>query len=96
MKYSTESISYTNIDAFMWELTTTMQRVCTCSISTAESLVEPLDWYIKTGRASTLFLHKLIKSKPFMIARKISHGGSTEEVVQKIKDYVNSIEYSNS
>ena len=96
MKYSTESISYNNIDAFMWELTLTVQRVCACSISTAESLVSPLDWYIKTGRASAEFLHKLVKAKPFMIARRISHGGATDEVLQRVKAYVNTIEYEYS
>ena len=96
MTYSTTSIDYNNIDAFMWELIMTVKRVCACSIATAESLVDPLNWYIKTGRASAEFLHKLVKSKPFMIARRISHGGSTEEVMDRVKEYVNSIEFDYS
>ena len=65
-----------------------VQKRCACYISTAESLVEPLEWYVKTGRASCDFLHRLIKVKPFMIARRVAEGGSTDEVMDRIKSLV--------
>ena len=96
MTYSKTSISPTNVDAFLWTVTLAVQKYCACSISTAESLTGDLEWYIRTGRATPEFLRKLVRSKPFMIARRIAHGGSTDEGVARIKDYVDSIECERS
>ena len=54
----------------------------------ADYAIEPLKWYIRTGRASTDFLRALIKAKPFMVARKLYEGGSTDEVVARVKKYI--------
>ena len=49
---------------------------------------DPLNWYIETGRASHDFLGKLIEKKPYMIARKLHEGGSYEDAIQRVKDYI--------
>ena len=54
----------------------------------SERDMEPLKWYISTGRASVLFIDKLINSKPFMVGRKLHHGGSTEEVIDRVCEYI--------
>lgn len=55
----------------------------------AEILAEPLAWYIETGRAPTPFLQKLVGIRPFLIVRRLEKGGSTNEVVERIKEFVN-------
>lgn len=52
--------------------------------------IDPLTWYINTGRASALFLRSLVSCKPFMIARKLHEGGSVQDAVDRIKTYVSS------
>lgn len=58
------------------------------SYSQAELLVEPLAWYIQTGRAPMPFMRKLIEIRPFLIARRLAKGGSTNEAVERIKEFV--------
>lgn len=48
----------------------------------------PLEWYVNTGRACLPFLRKLFECKPFMIARKLHEGGSYDEVIIRIKKYI--------
>lgn len=48
----------------------------------------PLSYYIHTGRASTEFLHKLVDAKPFMIARALMKGGSYDEAISRVKNYL--------
>lgn len=48
----------------------------------------PLTWYISTGRASRDFLGKLIEAKPYMIGRKLHQGGSYEEAIDRVCDYI--------
>lgn len=50
--------------------------------------LSPLTWYINTGRASIGFIQKLYEAKPFMIARKLHQGGSYEDVIDRICDYI--------
>ena len=88
LTYSEASICWNNIEAYLWEVTTAVQKQCACNISTAEALAEPLKWYVYTGRASCDFLHKMIKTKPFMIARRLAKGGSTDEAVASIKNFL--------
>ena len=55
----------------------------------AERDMEPLHWYINTGRASTQFLGLMSIRKPYMIGRKLHEGGSYDEVINRVKQYVN-------
>lgn len=50
--------------------------------------MDPLNWYVSTGRASSAFLRLLLEAKPFMIARKLHEGGSVQDVVDRIKTYL--------
>ena len=47
--------------------------------------IQDIQWYINTGRASTEFMRKLYNVKIFVIARILHKGGSTEEVINRIK-----------
>ena len=58
-------------------------------VDTADREIDPLAWYINSARASVAFLNALVQVKPFMIARKLHMGGSYDETVQRIKDYLN-------
>lgn len=57
-------------------------------VDTADRELYPLAWYIRTGRASTLFLRKLYEKKPYMIGRILHAGGSVDEIVDRIVKYV--------
>lgn len=50
--------------------------------------IDPLRWYVDTGRASADFIKRVFNAKSFMIARKLHEGGSYDEVIQRIKDYI--------
>jgi len=47
--------------------------------------VYPLNWYISSGRASSMFIRKLITVRPDVIARILVKGGSDQEAVANIK-----------
>ena len=80
------SIDYISVDNYLWETRRRLMR----KYGTDESYrdIAPLSWYIGTGRASTDFLRALLSCKPFMIARKLHEGGSYEEVIQRVKEYI--------
>lgn len=48
-------------------------------------MIDPLTWYINTGRASATFLQMLVQEKPFVIGRIIAKGGSHDDIVRKIR-----------
>lgn len=50
--------------------------------------LDPLRWYVETGRASMEFIKKLCNCKPFMIARLLHEGGSIEEQINRVRAYV--------
>ena len=80
------SIDYISVDNYLWEV----RHRLTLKYGTNESAsdIAPLSWYIGTGRASTDFLRALLSCKPFMIARKLHEGGSYEEVMRRVKEYI--------
>lgn len=51
--------------------------------------MRPLEWYIKTGRASLNFLGNLFSTKPYLIARDLHKGGSDEEIIDRICKRIN-------
>lgn len=50
--------------------------------------MEPINWYINSGRASIEFIRLLLGAKQYMVARKLHQGGSTQEVITRIKRYI--------
>ena len=79
-------ISSTMIDDYLYRIESYLTQHHGSSIAYLD--IDPLRWYIRTGRASTQFLGLLLQKKPYMIARKLHDGGSTDEAVQRIKDYI--------
>jgi hypothetical protein len=79
-------ISSTMVDDFLYRTESYLTQHHGSSIAYLD--IDPLRWYIRTGRASTQFLGLLLQKKPYMIARKLHEGGSTDEAVQRIKDYI--------
>ena len=84
------NVNATTIDTGLW----TIQR-CLMNkygVDTARRDMEPLKWYIETGRASVTFIASLLDAKPFMIARILHKGGSYDDVLKRIKKYVGYVE----
>lgn len=57
----------------------------------SESLIAPLEWWINTGRASTPFLKALVfttERQKLTIANKLVQGGSYEEAIKRVRDYL--------
>ena len=80
------SISATSIDTGLWHI----QRYLMDKYSVDQSYqdIAPLSWYIGTGRASTEFIRMVLTAKPYMIGRKLHEGGTYDEVIQRVKDYI--------
>ena len=75
-------MSRTEIDTMMWRIQREDMQRHGCDA--AERDMQPLWWYINTGRASTEFLHKLMYTSPCMVARDLHKGGSYEEVINRV------------
>ena len=78
-------MSYDTFDNYIF--TAAMYGSRTISLDDAQRVLEPLEWYVKTGRASCDFMRKLATKKPyriFQIMRKT--GGSYEEAIQAVKN----------
>lgn len=84
----TVSISYDAVDDGLYQIKKALMRTKGLSLDEAALIMSPLYWYEATGRASCDFLRKLFTAKPYMIARKLYEGGTTEEVIKRIKDYI--------
>lgn len=80
------TVNINTIDDYIWKVQKSIMKNHGCTI--AENDICPLVWYIDTGRASTLFLKKLMAAKPFIIARKLHKGGSYDEIIDRIKEYI--------
>jgi len=88
MKFKLKPISTnaTSIETGLWAIQRyLMQRY---GVDEAAQDVAPLKWYINTGRAPLEFTRMLLNAKPFMVARKLHEGGSYDEAIQRIKDYI--------
>ena len=46
--------------------------------------VYPINWYCSTGRASAQFIKALLDIRPDVIARRLVHPGSDDEVLSRI------------
>lgn len=88
MKFQLQPIAVnaTSIDTGLWAIQRYgMQHYGT---DAAAQDIAPLKWYINTGRTPLEFTRKLLNAKPFMVARKLHEGGSYDEAIQRIKDYI--------
>jgi len=77
---------WNRIDDYIWKVQKNLMNKY--GIDEAERDIDPLKWYIHTGRASTEFINLLLGAKPFMIARKLHMGGSVDEAIDRIKIYI--------
>ena len=80
------SISATAIDTGLWAI----QRYGMRHYGTdaAAQDIAPLKWYVNTGRGSLEFLRLLLNAKPFMVARRLHEGGSYDEAIRRVMDYI--------
>lgn len=86
MKTESKWLSLERIDSALWEAERYLMARYGCT--EASQNMYPLQWYIHTGRASGDFLRHLLMVKPFMIARKLHEGGSDDEVLHRVKQYL--------
>lgn len=80
-------LSYTAINKKMHEIRMELWKKTGSSVR-GDSLMYPLVYYVNTGRASAEFLKRLINAKTFMIVRKLQSGGSDQEIMKRIKKYL--------
>lgn len=74
------------IDSILWDITVYLMRKYGCD--TAYREISPLSWYINTGRASTAFIRQLSEAKPYVIGRMLHKGGSDDEIIKRVKEYL--------
>lgn len=72
----------TSIETMLWHIQREDMQRHGCDI--AERDMQPLFWYINTGRATTQFLHCLMSARPVLVARDLHKGGSYEEVINRV------------
>jgi len=82
----TNHISATMIDNLLFFIEMYLSRHY--GFRQAQSDLSPLKWYINSNRATLDFLGKLVEAKPFMIGRKLHEGGSYEEAIDRVCDYI--------
>lgn len=76
-------------DNYLWDIKKYLMNKY--GVDQAERDIDPLAWYIKTGRASVSFLNLLYKKKPFLIARRLHSAGSCgsyDDIINGIKTYI--------
>lgn len=70
-------------DKYIWEVEFYLRT--RYGIDATDRMIDPLTWYIRTGRASATFLINLLAVKPYCIGKILAKGGSHDEVIQKIR-----------
>ena len=79
-------MGFLKVDEYIWRVERyLMYRY---GVDTAQRDTEPLRWYIRTGRASAMFLRLLTDAKPYMIGRLLHQGGSIDETVKRVRMYI--------
>lgn len=54
-------------------------------VDAAYRMIDPLRWYIITGRASIDFIDRLMEVKPFVIGRLLAKEGSYDDAISRVK-----------
>lgn len=57
-------------------------------VDTARRDMDPIKWYIYTGRASVGVINRLLSAKPFMVGRLLHKGGSYDETIRRVLSYI--------
>ena len=70
-------------DEYIWKVESYLRS--RYGIDATDRMIDPLTWYVRTGRASATFLINLVQTRPFVIGRILAKGGSHDEVIQKIR-----------
>lgn len=70
-------------DAYIWAVEKYLMQKY--GVDAMYRIIDPLTWYINTGRASVSFLQLLVQTKPFIIDRILAKGGSHDDVVRNIR-----------
>ena len=78
------------IDNTIWEIYRKLMNKYGCM--NAEIYIRPLTWYVYTGRSTLEFEKRLINARKYMIVRKLTAGGSDQEIINRIKEYLG-VEY---
>lgn len=73
----------TKFDQYLWRVESYLMR--TYGVTETWRMLDPLAWYVNTGRASVTFLHNLYDTKPYCIGRILAKGGSYDEVIKRIR-----------
>ncbi len=81
----TYGISTYHIDNYLWDTEKSMWKAV--GIDGAIRAIDPLRFYIETGRASTTFLRKMILVKPFVLGRYLVkiQDNSVDTIIELIK-----------
>jgi hypothetical protein len=84
---NTIPISRTVFDNKIWEVQKYLMGKYGCDRGTV--LIDPLKWYINTGRASVYFLHAFLNTKVYMTARRLAKAGTHDEIIDSLKKLYN-------
>ena len=76
----------TTYESALWMIERSLRQ--RYGIDQAERDLDPLAWYVRTGRASTEFIKRLASAKPFMVARRLQEGGSYEDAIRRVKKLI--------
>lgn len=80
-------VTATSIDTCLWHIQ--REIMDRRGVVFADRAMDPLRWYINTGRASVSFLEALMQARPVLVARDLAKGGSTEEVIVRVCERIN-------
>lgn len=76
-------MSYTAIDNKLWDVRKWLMN--RYGVDASARMIDPLTWYIDTGRASVDFLRRLCEAKTFVVGRLLAKEGSIDETINRIK-----------
>lgn len=71
------------IDNYIFDTRKTLWKLCG-GMDAGDRAAYPLVWYIKTGRASSGFIRKLLSTRAFVIARILSKPNSVDGTINAI------------
>lgn len=71
---------------YIWKVKLFLMKKYGCR--EADRDISALAWYCGTGRSSASFDNLLVSKPAYMVARKLHQGGSDEEIIARIKEYI--------
>lgn len=79
------TISATSIDTCLWAIEMYLMRKY--GVDTARRDMEPLKWYVNTGRGSVDDIRRILSARPYVIGRLLHQGGSYDEAIARVLAY---------